>query len=235
MPESCINGRVNPSSDTKLRLFADSAGHCSKPGCHRYLFSDINVADYHIGEMAHIIAASDIGPRAGKDINEEEKAEYNNLILLCPSCHTEIDKAPNIFTVEIVRDWKATHKKRIIEAIGIPKFDNRINARAYVAQILRTNKVIFNNLNPDSPYRENPEAEEAVVWKRKMLSQIIPNNQKILLFLDVNSHLLTEEELITLENFRQHVDDLIERHFGANLGIASRFPISMVDMLKNKI
>jgi triacylglycerol esterase/lipase EstA (alpha/beta hydrolase family) len=230
---SCVNGRVNPSAETKLRLFADSAGHCNKPDCHRYLFSDQNVADYHIGEMAHIVAASIVGPRANKDVDPEERAEYNNLILLCPSCHTEIDKAPEVFSIELIQDWKANHKTRIVDAIGIPTFDNRNEARNYVAKILRTNEVIFDKLNPDLSYRENPEAEEAVVWKRKMVSQIIPNNQKILLFSEINIHLLDEEELITLEYFRQHVDDLIERHLGNNLGKAGRFPIKMNDILKH--
>lgn len=233
MPDSCVNGRINPSQDTKLRLFADSAGHCNKPGCHRYLFSDLNIADYHIGEMAHIIAASDKGPRADKATNAEDKAEYDNLILLCPSCHAGIDKAPEVFSVELILDWKINHKRRITEAMGIPAYQTRSEARSYVVQILRTNKVIFDNLNPDLSYRENPEAEEAVVWKRKMLSQIIPNNQKILLFLEINVHLLNEEELSIVENFRQHVDDLIERHLGENLGIASRFPTKMTDILKN--
>lgn len=233
MSEGCVNGRINPSSETKLRLFADSAGHCSKPECHRYLFSSGEKSDYNIGEMAHIIAASEKGPRPSATLDAEAKAEYNNLILLCPSCHTEIDKAPEIFPVDLVLDWKANLKKRIIEAIGIPKIDNRYEARIYVSQILRINRAIFNVLNPDLAYRENPEAEEALVWKRKMVSQIIPNNEKILLFLDMNFNLLTEEELETVENFRQHVDDLIERHFGDNLGIASRFPLKMNDILKN--
>lgn len=44
MSNICVNGRVNPSADTKLRLFADSAGHCSRPECHPYLFSDHDIA-----------------------------------------------------------------------------------------------------------------------------------------------------------------------------------------------
>ncbi|XHR94300.1 hypothetical protein ACFJIV_29105 [Mucilaginibacter sp. UC70_90] len=233
MSDTCANGRVNPSADTKLRLFADSAGHCNRPECHRYLFSDQSIADYHIGEMAHIIAASLQGPRSDKDVDAEEKAGYDNLILLCPSCHTEIDKAPDLFPPELIRGWKANHRKRIVDTIGIPTFNNRNEARNYIEGILRKNKAIFDSLNPDLPYRENPEAEEAVVWKRKMLSQLIPNNQKILLFLERNIHLLDEGELTTLEHFRQHIDDLIERHLGDNLGIASRFPIKMNDILKN--
>lgn len=233
MSENCVNGRVNPSPETKLRLFADSAGHCSRPQCHRYLFSNGDKADYHIGEMAHIIAASENGPRADTKVDPEAKADYNNLILLCPSCHAEIDKAPGIFPAQMILEWKVNHKKRVTESIGIPKFNDRGEARTYIRKILLTNRSIFEALNPDLPYRENPEAEEANVWKRKMLSQIIPNNQKILLFLDINSDLLTDEEMLTVENFRQHVDDLIERHFGDNLDVASRFPEKMNDILKN--
>jgi hypothetical protein len=233
MSASCANGRVNPSVDTKLRLFADSAGHCNKPQCHRNLFSDLSSADYNIGEVAHVIAASVKGPRASEKISAEDKAAYDNLILLCPSCHTEIDKAPELFPVELVRSWKVNHKKQITDIIGIPIFENRNDARDFLLTIFRTNKAIFDSLNPDLPYRENPEAEEAVVWKRKMLSQIIPNNQKAVLFLDLNRNLLNEDELLILENYRQHVDDLIERHLGDNSGIASRFPEKIRGILIN--
>ncbi|SDS97845.1 hypothetical protein SAMN05216490_2220 [Mucilaginibacter mallensis] len=233
MSSSCVNGRVNPSPQTKLRLFADSAGHCSKPSCHRYLFSDENVADYNIGEMAHIIAAVDNGPRSESNLDTEARAEYSNLILLCPSCHTEIDKAPEVFTVDMILDWKTNHKKRITNAIGIPQMSKRLEARQYVSSELRKNKAIFDKLNPNMSYRSNPDAEEAVVWKRKMLAQIIPNNQKILLFLDIHKHLLNEDELATTEEFRQHVDDLIERHLGNNKSIASKFPEKMNQILIN--
>ncbi|MET3606881.1 hypothetical protein ABIC74_000723 [Mucilaginibacter rubeus] len=182
--------------------------------------------------MAHIIAASDSGPRANKMIDSKVKSEYDNLILLCPSCHTEIDKAPQIFTQELIHNWKKNHKQRIVETIGIPKFDNRKEARNFLSGILRKNKIIFESLNPNLPYRENPEAEEAVVWKRKMVTQIIPNNQKILLFASINADLLSDDELNTIEVFRQHIDDLIERHLGDSLGIASRFPLKMNDLLK---
>ncbi len=234
MADSCANGRVNPSAETKLRLFSDSAGHCNRPQCRRNLFSDLSDADYNIGEMAHVIAASVKGPRANENISTEDKATYNNLILLCPSCHTEIDKAPEMFPIELIRSWKVNHKKQIADVIGIPKFESRKEARDFLLPIFRANKAIFDKLNPDLPYRENPEAEEAVVWKRKMLFQIIPNNQKALLFLDLNINLLNEDELLVLENFRQHVDDLIEKHLGGNSGIASRFPLNIIDILMNQ-
>jgi hypothetical protein len=233
MSGTCSNGRVNPSSETKLRLFSDSAGHCNRPNCHRYLFSDSQMADYNIGEMAHIIAASGKGPRADYSLGEEDKATYDNLILLCPSCHTEIDKAPGIFPKELIIEWKKNHRATIIQTIGIPRLETRGDGKTFVKGLLRKNKAIFDSLNPELAYKENPEAEEATVWNRKMIAQIIPNNQRILIFLDQNFHLLNDGELLVVESFRQHLDDLIERHLGDNLGIASRFPTEMNNILEN--
>ncbi|UZJ64361.1 hypothetical protein OKW96_18590 [Sphingobacterium sp. KU25419] len=124
--------------------------------------------------MAHIIAAADSGPRANSSINQVDKAHYLNLILLCPSCHTEIDKAPRKFPESKLDEWKKNHKERIINLFGIPMFEFRMDAREYIAKILIKNRIIFNSFNPDLDYRCNPEAEEANVWKRKMVSQIIP-------------------------------------------------------------
>lgn len=231
MGNTCSNGRINPSPETKLRLFSDSAGHCNRPNCHRYLFSENNSVDYNIGEMAHIIAASNNGPRADEAIIEGGKAMYDNLILLCPSCHTEIDKAPDIFPKELILEWKNNHKTTIIQSIGIPKLEKRDEAKIYINAILRKNRGIFESLNPNLSYKENPDAEEAAVWRRKMIAQIIPNNQNLIMFLDLNSHLLTEKELMIVENFRQHADDLVERHLGENLGIARRFPVEINNIL----
>jgi len=90
---TCLKGRVNPSTTTKLRLFADSGGFCQNPSCLQPLFKDFEDDTIHIAEMAHIISAGDSGPRSDSDKTDDAKAAYTNLILLCPSCHTQIDKA----------------------------------------------------------------------------------------------------------------------------------------------
>ena len=71
-------------------LWGLSAGRCSRPGCDepciRFLTDDPTV----IGEMAHVIAKSPDGPRGVSDGGSDT---YQNLILLCPTHHTEVDKA----------------------------------------------------------------------------------------------------------------------------------------------
>lgn len=224
---ACARGRVRASYKTKLRLFSDAAGYCNRPECRKRLFSDEDEVDYHIAEMAHILAAKDGGPRAAPEASADERASYNNLILLCPNCHTTIDKCPERFPDEKLRDWKLRHKTVIAKAIGVQSVSSRDEALEFLDPLLRANKMIHQTHGPDNYYRENPEAEEAEIWKRKVIHQIIPNNQKMLLFIDKNICLVNENERETVELFRQHLDDLIERHLGNNEGIASRYPPGM--------
>jgi hypothetical protein len=194
-------------------------------------FSDEGGKDYHIAEIAHIFAALDDGPRANPAVDHKERAAYQNLILLCPNCHTEVDKAPELFPDAVIRQWKASHKEEIQKALGIVMLKTREEARARIEPFLRTNRAIFEALNPNKNYRENPEAEEALVWKRKMKADIIPNSKTVLMLLDVNRALLKPEEMHTVEQFRQHVSDMIERHLGENASVASRFPDGMNQLL----
>ncbi|WP_271183643.1 HNH endonuclease, partial [Novosphingobium resinovorum] len=62
---------------------------------------------YLTGEMAHIVARQAEGPR-GDGVGGDNS--YENLILLCPTCHTRIDKAPNDFPVALLQKWKADHE-----------------------------------------------------------------------------------------------------------------------------
>ena len=231
---ACTKGRVNPNSQTKLRLFSDSAGHCNSPECRRALFSEEGQADYHIAQMAHILAAADGGPRAAPELDEEHRASYCNLILLCPNCHTIIDKCPDQFPDAMLREWKLRHKSLIYEAMGVHTVSSRDEALRFVDPLLRANSLIHYRYGPDNEYRQNPEAEEADTWKRKMICQIIPNNQKLLQFLAKNIELVQEGERDTVELFRQHVDDLVEKHLGDHEGIASRFPQGMDTLFRSQ-
>lgn len=230
---ACVKGRINPDAQTKLRLFSDSAGYCQRPECRRRLFSDKNGLDYHIAEMAHIFGASDAGPRANSNLDIEDRPCYENMILLCPSCHSMVDKDPSRFTVSVLGKWKMEHKRLIEEKLGVPRYSSRDSVRKFIEPILRMNSSIFRSYNPNNNYRENPEAEEAGMWKRKMVSQIIPNNQKILVCIDANIHLVNSNEHEVLELFRQHVDDLINVHLLGEKIIATKYPCELNYILKD--
>src|SRR5947208_16940615 len=85
--KGCDKGRVNLSTYTKYRLFAESGGYCQNPGCLEPLFVDTGSDEIHIGEMAHVVGASQKAARGDSALADHERAHHSNLILLCPTCH----------------------------------------------------------------------------------------------------------------------------------------------------
>ena len=228
----CSHGRAKVDDGTKLRLFGEAAAHCQRPECGRPLFVELASRTIHFAEMAHIIAASPIGPR-GDEKGLVTSDYYENLILLCPTCHTMIDKAPDEFPDGTVIGWKREHSRRIEEVFAAVEYPNRASVRHAIEPLLDENRAIFVEYGPHNEYRMLAESESAAVWRRKMLSTIIPNNRKLLLILDRNRRHLREEERQVVEAFRQHVDDLEARHVLKPRSITGRrFPVRMNSVLK---
>lgn len=63
-----------------------------------------------LGEQAHIVAEENYGPRGVSSLSIEERNSYPNLILLCPTCHTKIDKNVDDFPTERVHMLKSEHE-----------------------------------------------------------------------------------------------------------------------------
>ena len=209
---SCPRGKANPDAHTRLRLFADSGGHCENPNCLADLFLQLGNEKIHIAEMAHVFSASDTGPRSNRILSEEERGAYENLILLCPKCHTVVDKAEKEFPDSLLLKWKREHKERIQEAFGIVEYKTRVDARKAIAPLLDENRAVFETYCPETAERFNPESDSPSLWKRKIITKLLPNNRQILRILDRNRSHLREEEISTLERFRQHVDDFEGKH-----------------------
>ena len=217
----------------KLRLVAEAAGFCQNPSCLRSLFPDEGEPDSsgYIFEIAHIEAASDRGPRANKGVTSERRQSYSNLLVLCPTCHTVIDKAPETYTTHQLMEWKRNHVAAIRKTFGIDCYESRSDARKAILPLMEQNQFISSQYGPDNEYRLDPESEQAPLWKRKVRSAILPNNRKILLILDANTDKLSADERHMLEDFRQHVEEMEERHLGERSTVGRRFPIGMRDIL----
>lgn len=72
-----------------------------------------------IGEMAHIKGLNPESARYDPNMSDEERNSYENLIILCPTCHTKIDKNPDKFTVEKLKKIKIEHEKWVREQLRI--------------------------------------------------------------------------------------------------------------------
>lgn len=230
---ACSRGAASPDAHTQRRLFAASAGYCQNPGCSNELFIDASGESIHIAEMAHVFAANDGGPRANADLTKDERGAFENLVTLCANCHTMVDKAPEAFPDKVMLNWKREHANKLQVLFGAVKFGNRASARHTVEPFLAENHAIFKQYGPHIDAASNPESGAAEQWKRKMLTRILPNSRRMLAILDANRHLLGDNEKTTLEQFRQHIDDLEAFHVEGNREDASRFPAELAKILED--
>ncbi|MDK2843056.1 MAG: hypothetical protein PWQ17_2563 [Anaerophaga sp.] len=229
---ACSRGKASPDSHTKLRLFADSGGFCQNPDCNENLFLSIGDTDFHIAEMAHVFAASDNGPRLNNKLSKEERGDYENLILLCPTCHTKIDKAENEYPNTLILKWKTNHVNRIKDLFNIKIFNNRKEVRSFLNRFLDENKKIFEIYGPLTDERFNPESNMPNLWIKKIHSTILPNNRLILNTVDLNYALLNDNERDVIETFRQHVSDFENKHINNAEENGIQFPSEMENIFK---
>ena len=229
---SCSRGKASPNAATKLRIFTDSAGICQRPGCKTYLFIENNKKHPHIGEMAHVFAANDNGPRAKPELTAEERGDYKNIILFCANCHTIVDKTPEDHPAELMQRWKHEHRLKIEQAFHIYAAESREQLRAILTPLLAENAMVHKEIGPDNDYRFNPEAAEAHAWKTRVIHTIIPNSLRMVMTLDASRALLLEDELNTLERFRYHVQGLVMKHIEGKKLKNSFFPVEMNNLGK---
>lgn len=217
-------------TETRLRLFSGASGHCQKPDCLEPLFPAEMGGDKHIAEMAHVIPHGQTGPRhedrPGGDFDPDA---FENLILLCPTCHTKIDKDPDSFPRNILLDWKENHLANLATKQDIRTFDDRAEVRAAIAGIMAENKAIWNRCAPEdgSDFEYDPESEAAKRWSQRMRSVILPNHYRAQAIIKANLGLATEGERRTFAEYQEHVRGLSERHVCGVSGRAIRFPEAM--------
>lgn len=152
----------------KKTLFAKAGNICSFPGCKELLIVD----DLLFGNICHISDLHLGGPRYNSKISKVEVFSLDNLIALCATHHTLIDKQPFIYTTEWLKKAKINHEKKIEEAISKSSFTpvgiTKISALSFQESLGIWSD---NEENGDEEFwqtffRENP----------KILAQTVPNH-----------------------------------------------------------
>ena len=102
--------------DLKL-LWGLAAARCSK--CRVDVVAEATGEDGEavLGQIAHILAHGDKGPRADRSMSADDRRKYPNLILLCGHCHTLVDKQPNTYKPDDLRGWKRDHEGWVRERL----------------------------------------------------------------------------------------------------------------------
>jgi len=107
-------------------LWGRSAGRCAMADCRVELF--VTEGDYDpvcvIGEMGHIAASSNDGPRANVVLDLRDRDKYENLILLCRNCHRKVDTLKLSYPDERLLEIKASHEAWVRTALPERGFTN---------------------------------------------------------------------------------------------------------------
>jgi hypothetical protein len=107
-------------SDRTLKLlWGRAAGRCAMPECRVELFAEATDHDpvVVIGEIAHVAAAADDGPRSAPELDGAQRNGYDNLMLLCQNCHARIDGQTAFYTVTRLQDIKQSHEAWVRAAL----------------------------------------------------------------------------------------------------------------------
>lgn len=212
------------SDNTAKLLWGRAAGTCSNPTCRTDL--TILLKDgrgFNVGEMAHVIASSPTGPRG---VGTSGSDEYQNLILLCPTCHRVVDKAPaGTYSAAMLHQWKQDHEKSVRSNGNALSFENVAELKTYVARLLYENKALWSSLGPHSLIAQNdPGSNMHEAWELRKLDTIVPNNTKIINAIEANITLLNSTESAPFFNFKIH-SQAFERHQYARLDNYPKFPV----------
>ncbi len=171
------------------KLFAESMGRCMNPSCRQDLFRE----NSDVSEKAHI------DPYCKTADNS-----FENLVLLCPSCHRDFDKN-HAFTPEEVLDWKKIRNIEL-EKIFSKKYDTFEELEKEVAPLLMENKTIYENYY----LKDNRE-----LWN-KFEAKILSNNRKLKMLFSSNLNLIQRHKeesysnLAYIQSFIAHVEEFEE-------------------------
>jgi hypothetical protein len=105
--------RQKPSEMTLKILFARSGNQCAFPGCNETLVNTDNAGD---SQICHNEAAEKNGPRYNPDMTDRQRAQPENLLLLCSHHHKLIDNKENlaIYTVDALKKMKQEHETLVL-------------------------------------------------------------------------------------------------------------------------
>jgi hypothetical protein len=104
-------------SQIKL-LWGKSQGRCAI--CKENLIkSSQDGEDFQVGEMAHIEGEKPGSARYNPGMTDEQRAAYENLILLCPTHHKIIDKNEAEYPVEKLKQIKKEHELWVEDSLRI--------------------------------------------------------------------------------------------------------------------
>jgi len=109
--------RVKLPEADRRHIIARSGGRCNK--CRIQLFLENEFGEKaRLGDDAHIVAASEDGPRGHSELDAQGRATSQNVMLLCKNCHAKIDQQPKRFPVATLLVMRNDHYCWVEDCLG---------------------------------------------------------------------------------------------------------------------
>lgn len=172
--------------NVERRLYAESMGRCMNPDCRKELFC----------LQGDIIERAHIDPYCQTADNS-----FENLVVLCPNCHTDFDKN-KAFSPEEVLSWKQVRQQELKRFFG-KRFASFDELQDNIKPLLMENKMV---------YEQYYLGDNKTLWDHFEIRVII-NNRRIKEMLSNNLGLFQSysgpemSNLSIVEEYLQHIDE----------------------------
>lgn len=215
---------MSASYPTKVFLAMRSGNLCAFPDCRKELTADGDESDPAVvGEAAHIYGehpGTDKKPPSARyraDMEDEERNHYDNLIYLCPSCHTKIDKQEEDYPAKMLFDLKENHESWVRSQLDqgmseITFAELEIAAKA-IASGAHASPSDLAVIPPDAKIRKNGLTEKS----RSYISMGLSQSSEVERFITNMTHLDGEYPERLKSGFQSEYDDLRQDLSGDSL------------------
>lgn len=208
--------RESINENVRRKIIAESMGKCMNPECQVDLFCQAG----DIFEKAHIIPYCDTADNS-----------YENLIILCPNCHTNFDKN-KAFSPEEVRLWKIKRRAEPEKFFG-RKYSSFLQLKNEIQPLLIENKSIYENYYLDGERELWDKFEPTLLVNNKKIKKMLENNLELIQSStnDIYSNQkFIRQLLLHIDEFEKtRGDDERRRHVLYPKEIASIFGVSPVN------
>ena len=167
-------------------LWAESGGRCANPSCATRVLVSGNT---WIGEIAHIVPFAGGGPTTA-----------DNLLVLCPTCHTTVDKDRNSRTIETLRTWKRQRRANL-EGLSNRRFRSFDELADTAKPLLNRNRQIWEHYGPR--LADGDTEERRNLWAR-FEPEILANNRLLVAFFASNEKLFPRDNWALIQEFEAH-------------------------------
>ncbi|HFG6814738.1 hypothetical protein U2E65_06420 [Acinetobacter baumannii] len=155
--------RLQPKPSILRRLYSLSGNLCAFNHrgvvCNNLLF---DLGGQFIGQVCHIEAANKKGQRFNPSMTNEERRDFENLILLCSNHHI-ITNDVNEYSVNVLKNMKAAHEQKFSSDLLVERMLEGLKDYSKGTSFTKVKNLnnLFKTLDPESKYQRTVEDVES--------------------------------------------------------------------------